>query len=385
MIQSKKIITLFFCMMYITISASYAQLNLSTDYFKIHIDKKGFITSMKSIIATREGIQVATFRHNSSDNPVFATSTVNPSSTLLRLCEQGSISENVTAKLSKESNYTKPTPVDLRGEVTGRPMRIVWDKLIFLLRADAAASLILDTASPKERSKIAPVAARFINALHNGKKITIVTMGTSLTGGAWPWPDVMINDWLNREFPRQVTCFNEGVGASSSSVGPGNNPALSGIGKLPAVIAHKPDVVFIEFATNDAYLPYKISLEESAKNLNVIIDGILEANRNTEIILQTMNTVIDKPGGSPNASSRPQLGEYNQLCRNVAKDRGLLIVDNYPNWERLMKTAPGRFDELVPDGIHPRFPGYREILLPELKKTLDPALNSTHKKNHIKQ
>ena len=49
MIQSKKIITLFFCTMYITISISHAQLNLLTDYFKIHINSNGFITSMKNI------------------------------------------------------------------------------------------------------------------------------------------------------------------------------------------------------------------------------------------------------------------------------------------------------------------------------------------------
>ncbi|HET7118237.1 MAG TPA: hypothetical protein VFI29_17195, partial [Hanamia sp.] len=49
MIHPKKIIALFFCMTYITISTSYAQLNLSTDYFKIQINKKGFITSMKNI------------------------------------------------------------------------------------------------------------------------------------------------------------------------------------------------------------------------------------------------------------------------------------------------------------------------------------------------
>ena len=49
MAQSKKIITLLFCTMYITISTSYAQLNLSTDYFKIHINSNGFITSMKNI------------------------------------------------------------------------------------------------------------------------------------------------------------------------------------------------------------------------------------------------------------------------------------------------------------------------------------------------
>src|SRR6185312_1020408 len=49
MFQSRKIIALFFCIMYIKISTSYAQIDLSTDYFKIHIDKKGFITSMKNI------------------------------------------------------------------------------------------------------------------------------------------------------------------------------------------------------------------------------------------------------------------------------------------------------------------------------------------------
>jgi len=120
--------------------------------------------------------------------------------------------------------------------------------------------------------------AKFVESLRAGKKLTIVTMGTSLTGGTWRWPDVMMKDWLDKDFPGQVTLFNEAVGASASSVGPGNNPALSGLGKLPAVIAHKPDLVFIEFAVNDAYIPYKISLADSKKNLNTIIDKILESN-----------------------------------------------------------------------------------------------------------
>jgi len=154
-------------------------------------------------------------------------------------------------------------------------------------------------------------------------------MGTSLTGGTWRWPDVMMSDWLNKEFPGQVTCFNEGVGASSSSVGPNNDPALSGIGKRPSVVAHKPDVVLIEFATNDAYLPYKISPEESKKNL-LIINYILANNSNTEIILQTMNIVINKAGTAPNATDRPMLAEYIQGYRDVANTRTLLLVDHYP-------------------------------------------------------
>ena len=49
MFQQKKVIALFFCVLFIKISPSYAQLDLSTDYFKIHINKKGFITSMENI------------------------------------------------------------------------------------------------------------------------------------------------------------------------------------------------------------------------------------------------------------------------------------------------------------------------------------------------
>ena len=170
--------------------------------------------------------------------------------------------------------------------------------------------------------------------------------------------------------PGLVPLSNAGGGASASSVGPDNNHALSGLGKLPAVLSHKPDVVFIEFATNDAYLPYKISLEDSRKNLNTIIDAILAANPQTEIILQTMNSVMDKPGSGPHATNRPKLAEYVQGYRDVAKARRLLLVDNYPNWQTLMTNDLGRFDKLVADRIHPQLAGYREIVLPELKKTL---------------
>ncbi len=215
--------------------------------------------------------------------------------------------------------------------------------------------------------------ARFIQALRAGKKVTIVTMGTSLTGGAWRWPDVMMNDWLNRDWPGQVTLFNEGVGASASSVGFNGDVTTSGLGKLGAVMAHRPDVVIIEFATNDAFLPYKISLADSRKNLHAIIDAILAANPKTEIILQTMNSCLDHPGGGKHASDRPQIAEYFEGYRQVARQRGLLLVDHYPNWLKIMTNDPALFDQLVPDRIHPQAEGYRRVLLPALKAALGPA------------
>lgn len=45
----KKNISLLFCFLYISICSSYAQLDLSTAYFKIRINKTGFITSMKNV------------------------------------------------------------------------------------------------------------------------------------------------------------------------------------------------------------------------------------------------------------------------------------------------------------------------------------------------
>ena len=217
-----------------------------------------------------------------------------------------------------------------------------------------------------------PPPAAFIQRLQAGEKITIVTMGTSLTGGQWRWPDVMMGDWLDREFTGQIALFNEGVGASASSVGPGNNDALSGLGKLPAVLAHKPDVVFIEFSINDAYLPYKITPDDSKKNLNTIIDRILAADPKTEIILQTMNSVKDKPehGADGAASQRPKLADYVEGYRQVAKARGLRLVDHYPHWLKLMQENPAEFDRLVPDGVHPQVNGYCDVLLPVLKRTL---------------
>lgn len=236
------------------------------------------------------------------------------------------------------------------------------------LLATLTAMAAFSAAAPE------PGPATFVKRLQAGEKIAIATMGTSLTGGQWRWPDAMMAGWLNLEFPGQVSLFNEGVGASASSVGPGNNPALSGLGKLPAVLAHKPDVVFVEFTINDAYLPYKISLEDSKRNLNILIDRIQQADPKTEIIVQTMNPVKDLPahGAAGAATQRPRLAEYVEGYRQVAKACGLRIIDHSPNWQKLMRDNPAEFDRLVPDGVHPGVEAYQVVLLPELKRALLP-------------
>lgn len=209
--------------------------------------------------------------------------------------------------------------------------------------------------------------AGFVNKLEKGEHIKIAALGTSLTGGKWRWFDVL-KEWLDEEYPGQVLYRNEGVGASASSYPPGN----SGLDKVKIVAEFKPDVVFIEFAVNDAYKPYNISVDESRDNLISIINTLKNANPEVEIILQTMNVVIDMPERNmTEATKRSELSEYLEMYRRVAKERGLLLIDHYPNWKRYLKIE-GRdaYIRIVKDGIHPNMEGYREILLPELKRVL---------------
>jgi hypothetical protein len=51
MAHTKKIVIVVLCILFNAIKISYAQLDLSTKYFKVHIDEKGFITSMKNVVA----------------------------------------------------------------------------------------------------------------------------------------------------------------------------------------------------------------------------------------------------------------------------------------------------------------------------------------------
>jgi alpha-mannosidase len=98
------------------------------------------------ISVSRKGIQVTAFRHNSPDNPVFATAAANSNAALLRLWEQGGNSGNVIVALPKGQNYTQATPVNLRGEIMGKPIKINGGKLAFMLKAYAPASFVLEGA-----------------------------------------------------------------------------------------------------------------------------------------------------------------------------------------------------------------------------------------------
>lgn len=199
-----------------------------------------------------------------------------------------------------------------------------------------------------------PAVHPFVARLQAGTPQKIVFYGTSLTAaGAWPG---QLTKELERRFPGLVTTAN---GAKSGEHSRWGAKQLD-----EKVLAQHPDVVFIEFAVNDAVGRFAITIEESRRNLEGMIDRIRAADAKTDVILQVMNPVIDRPVG--HAGHRPELELYQDVYRQVGKARGLLVIDHMPAWTALLSSDEKTFRAWVPDGLHPQAKGYAEIVLPEI-------------------
>lgn len=214
----------------------------------------------------------------------------------------------------------------------------------------------------------ASAQSQLITHLAAGQHQTVVYYGTSLTaGGAWT---SQLTNWLQAQYGSSlVTAYNSGMSGDASNTGVTNLNSK--------VIAHHPDTVFIEFATNDSFTAYatndadyNITPQKSKDNLSTMIDAILADNPQTEIILQTMNPAWDAPNGNQSGSKRPNLPDYFQGYRDVAAARNLLLIDNYPNWLDLQTNNPALFDSYIADGVHPNATGYQNIVTPVIENAL---------------
>lgn len=219
------------------------------------------------------------------------------------------------------------------------------------------------------RALLTGEAAEFLAKLDVGDPLKVVVYGTSLTaGGAWVRA---LRDWLNETYPGQVTLINSGLSGKNSA---------EGLAQLQArVLDHQPDVVFIEFAMNDAFRysdgTPSLDVAGARANLEAIIEAVLNQNPRCEIVLQTMNPVWNSPSGSnASATLRPDLDAFYQMYREVAVDRGLRLIDHHSTWSALQQDQPSVFEAAVPDGVHPSADGLGAYMIPILKWKLSGGL-----------
>jgi acyl-CoA thioesterase-1 len=205
-----------------------------------------------------------------------------------------------------------------------------------------------------------------LQALSEGRSQTVVVYGTSLTAeGAWTRA---MKDWFDARFPGRVTFANSGGSGQNSDWGLAN--------LADKVLAHRPDLVFIEFSYNDAHVKFDLPLERASENLAGMVDAIRRQNPQTDIVLQTMNLPWDCPGGSPSAKDRPRLGDYNDIVRRHAARAGLPLVDHAPAWKKIFGESPENYRRMVPDGSHPTHEASRAVTWANLERFLEDVRNA---------
>jgi acyl-CoA thioesterase I len=199
-----------------------------------------------------------------------------------------------------------------------------------------------------------PVTAKFIQNLANGTAQKIVLYGTSLTAnGAWV---SQLQASVQASYPGFATWVNSGGSGKASDWGLANLQSK--------VIGHNPDAVFIEFSMNDAATTLGISRAQAVANLDAMVDAILAARPNCEIILQIMNPRDFQPGDS--FDPRLELELYQQDCRDYATANGLQFIDHMPAWRALLDKGTAAYRVHVPDGTHPNANGYSLFMTPVL-------------------
>lgn len=235
-------------------------------------------------------------------------------------------------------------------------------KIALAETAPAKQTLTADAANP-----ILPLTV-FKN-LKAGKKQSVVVYGTSLTiHGEWA---SALKQYFDEKFPDQVAFYNGAKAGMQSNWGLTNLQAR--------VLDKKPDLVFIEFAINDASKNNHISLEKSQANLDAMITALRAQNPQVDIVLQTMDVAWDSPQSAPKkyGNDRPHLAAYYEVYRRTAREHALSLVDNYPNWLALQQQDLEKYQQMVPDGIHPNAAASKSVNWPAIESLLEKARTQT--------
>lgn len=182
------------------------------------------------------------------------------------------------------------------------------------------------------------------------QKSVIVAFGDSNTQGSnWPANNYEEKSkWVNK-LQQSRTVINAGIGGNTTESGRARF--------VKDVLNKKPKAVIIMFGTNDAVLNIKgqprVSKTRFESNLKYFTDTLKA--RKIQVILMTTIPVIQGNGKSGYYYSRydqePYLkyngarqwhNSYNAIVRKVAKEKKVILVDNYEMMTKPMKGITDR-------------------------------------------
>lgn len=128
------------------------------------------------------------------------------------------------------------------------------------------------------------------------------------------------------------------------------------------VIRAEPDVVLIEFSSNDAAWFKGVSRSRSSENTAFIISEIKRSLPQTRIFLMTMS-----PSLGLRRWIRPNVDSYYDLYQPLARDLGVGYIDNRPSWVSLDAE---QLRAGIPDGAHPSPQLASKLLVPSISRAV---------------
>lgn len=195
----------------------------------------------------------------------------------------------------------------------------------------------------------------------NDSKIKIVLIGNSTVEDLAGW-----GQSFSHRFTNEVSIINAAVGGRSSK-------SWYNEGRLSAVLAEKPDYIFIEFGHNDQKLEEELhtNSETSFRDyLKIYVDSA-RAIGATPIIISPVTRRIFDDNGKINSS----LGSYATGAKAVATENGVAFIDlwnisiNYHNSigkdsSMMFNYKQGDLTHLSPAGAE----AITELIVKELKQ-----------------
>ena len=129
------------------------------------------------------------------------------------------------------------------------------------------------------------------------------------------------------------------------------------------------DVVIAMFGTNDCCFPDTITPEQFREHLRTIVD--LAHAHGSQAVLRTPQPQL------PEAVSRARaIVPFVEIVREVAQEKGTLLVDHFSSFTALQQAHPARFRALMGDAVHPNAQGqYR--MFREMAYALDMVLENS--------
>lgn len=204
------------------------------------------------------------------------------------------------------------------------------------------------------------------------KPYTIVAFGDSTTapsGTLVVYPNLLQNELIVRDRPVRV--INAGIGGNTTS---------AALARLAAeVLAHRPDLVVVQFGINDSAVDVwknppavepRVPLEQFEANLRGIVQTLRA--RSAKVILMTPNPLrwtlrlrelYHRPPYDLTVKDgmNVRLRDYAETVRRIARTEKVGLVDIFNAFADWDTRAEGSIDALLLDGMHPNEQGHRLV------------------------